>query len=111
MEISQELVERCVALTRRIVEAMDGRVLLGQGDELAIVKEARAIVAELDADIIEAREVVCAYHDKYPESLWHQEQAAVVRSGRYDKMLDVQAAYHGIRRGRELAALARSAQS
>lgn len=57
----------------------------------------------VDPDMIAAREVVCDYHhDKHPESPWHVEQAEMVRSGRFDKMLDVQAAYHGIKRGRAL---------
>ena len=59
--------------------------------------------APIDPDLIAAREVVCGYHhDKHPESPWHIEQAEIVRSGRFDNMLDVQAAYHGIKRGREL---------
>lgn len=57
----------------------------------------------VDPDMIAAREVVCGYHhDKHPESPWHVGQAEMVRSGRFDKMLDVQAAYHGIKRGRAL---------
>lgn len=57
----------------------------------------------VDPDMIAAREVVCGYHhDKHPESPWHVEQAEMVRSGRFDNMLDVQAAYHGIKRGRAL---------
>lgn len=57
----------------------------------------------VDPDLIEAREVVCGYHhDKHPESPWHIGQAEMVRSGNFDNMLDVQAAYHGIKRGREL---------
>lgn len=72
--------------------------------------EALAIAALLprpvDPDLIEAREVVCGYHhDKHPESPWHIGQAELVRSGRNDNMLDVQAAYFGLKRGRELAAL------
>lgn len=59
--------------------------------------------APVDPDMIAAREVVCGYHhDKHPESPWHIEQAELVRSGRMDNMLDVQAAYHGIKRGRAL---------
>lgn len=57
----------------------------------------------LDPDMIAAREVVCAYHhDRHPESAWHVGQAEMVRSGNFDNMLDVQAAYHGIKRGRSL---------
>lgn len=57
----------------------------------------------LDPDLIAAREVVCGYHhDKHPESPWHVGQAEMVRSGRFDNMLDVQAAYHGIKRGRAM---------
>lgn len=59
--------------------------------------------APIDPDMIAAREVVCGYHhDKHPESPWHVEKAKMVRSGRFDKMLEVQAAYHGIKRGRDM---------
>jgi hypothetical protein len=59
--------------------------------------------APVDPDLIAAREVVCGYHhDKHPESPWHVGHAEIVRSGRLDNMLDVQAAYHGIKRGRIL---------
>jgi len=103
-EIPAEVVERMVALVRDMV-----RVSRNVGDTALGTQflEARCISELLpepvDPDLVEAREVVCGYHhDKHPESFWHVEQAEVVRSGRFDRMLDVQAAYHGIKRGREL---------
>lgn len=99
-EISPELVERMVALVRHMARDVVARDIH--------FNEARTIVAELpkpvDPDLIEAREVVCGYHhDKHPESPWHINQAARVRSGALDSLRDVQAAYHGIKRGRELS--------
>lgn len=107
--LSAELVERMITCVRGLAAHWE------TADPIDIdrrIEEARAIVAELpapvDPDLIEAREVVCGYHhDKHPESPWHVEQAAAVRAGVRDSMLDVQAALFGIKRGRELAALAR----
>lgn len=103
MEISQELVERCVALVRDIAA--------GGLTTAAIGTEARAIVAELpapvDPDLVEARRVAerqsSARGYLYdPEGFWQ---------GHRDDGDDVQIALAAIRRGRELAAIARSAQS
>ena len=108
-EISQELVGRMAALVRGMAEhepfIMPATHGTAASDDYA---RAKIIAAELpvpvDPDLIAAREVVCGYHhDKHPESPWHVEQAELVRSGRNDRMLDVQAAYFGIKRGRELA--------
>jgi hypothetical protein len=100
MKTSEECLAKMEAFVRRLAAAEIGPVVAGI--------EAREIVAMLpkpvDPDMIEAREVVCEnHHDRHPESPWHADQAAMVRSGKVDNMLEVQAAYHGIKRGRELA--------
>lgn len=60
-------------------------------------------IEPVDPDLIEAREAVCrSHHDRHPESPWHQGQAELVRSGRNDRMLDVLAAYEGVKAGRKL---------
>lgn len=54
-----------------------------------------------DPDMIAAREVVCEqHHDRHKGSPWHDGQAEQVRSGHQDNSLVVQAAYHGVKRGR-----------
>lgn len=107
-EISPELVERMVKFVR-FVKGYSPNTCEGHAQAMyrRFVSDAAAINADLprpvDPDLVEAREVVCGYHhDKHPESPWHVEQAEIVRSGRFDQMLDVQAAYFGIKRGREL---------
>jgi hypothetical protein len=100
--------EELVARMHRAILAYvreDSSLIVGDN---SIYAEFCSIVEQLpepvDPDMVAAREVVCGYHhDKHPESPWHVEQSVLVRSGRFDNMLDVQAAYHGIKRGRELA--------
>lgn len=96
-DISPELVERMVVLVRDL-HADHLRYNLHDRQQ-DFCQRTAAIVAELpepvDPDMIEARELVCVRQ--------HVGQANIIREGKMDHMLDVRAAFDGIKRGRELA--------
>lgn len=57
----------------------------------------------VDPDLIEARELVCAFdHDKWPDDEWHRDQARLTKGGSHDSSWRVIMALEGIKRGREL---------
>lgn len=116
MEISAELVERCVAFVREVGRlTADSDMLVGRADvhdEARLADEARAIVAELpvpiDPDLLLARTI--AVKHALP-GRYNTTSTYMVGQGAADDHEYMVAIVEAIKRGRELAALARSAQS
>jgi hypothetical protein len=113
-EYDPELVERMVALVRKIAEeadrfqietgSLDSDFLLAEGSALA-ARESRTIVAMLpepvDPDLIEAREFIVRFNGPHAEVGYTKS----VREGRLDDNEDLQLFLAAIKRGRELQAL------